>query len=280
MPALSLIGNALLAYGPALVLFASFFLHHASLGLLALASAFFALCALLISASLWLLVPGRAELAATASVGQPDPTRPLVPAMLTLVIAVVVQEAVRGVFWLLIRKAEGGILLASESPRSPLHRARLAGAAGYGWALLVALLSHLQPLIESAGPGMRVSPSCRAVPDVFVGSVATVLGFAHQMAWTVVLFHALFLGVPVPGAASGMGGGAAVAAAGSGVLVNRPVLVAYVVVSHLVVSFSSLLQSPSMPGSCAYPLIVSLMLLAVSSVLVVGCVRMSVKKSS
>ncbi|KAI9188939.1 hypothetical protein H9P43_000361 [Blastocladiella emersonii ATCC 22665] len=309
MTTLSFIGNALIAFGPAVVVFLAYFARRPSLGLLVLASSFFGLVALLITSSIWLLLPGRAEMRSL------DPTKSsssaaATGATLTLVVSVVVQELVRFGSWHLIRIAEGGIILASENPRSKLHRVGVAGACGYGFGLVVALVTHVQALAESAGPGVRPSATCPAMPAVFLGSIQVMLGFFHQLAWTMLLFHALFQGVPVPGSSSHAGArvaasppnsnggvsnassssvssaspalqpvlGAPVPTAGGPVVLRRPVLVAYVVVSHFVVSLTSLLQSPSVAASCAAPPAISAAILAVSAGLVWTSVRATVKK--
>ncbi|KAJ3374313.1 gamma secretase complex protein [Allomyces arbusculus] len=284
MTALSLIGNALISLGPAVVLFALFLARRPSLFLLALTSSFFALVALLFSSLIWYALPGRAE---SLQFGYESPVGIQAVA---IVIAVLSQELVRWGSWFLIRRAEGGIMLASEFPRSPFHRFSMSAAFGYGYGLLIVLIMHITPLIESAGPGIRPAKSCPGVPDVLLASLLMMFQFLHHIAWTILLFHGMFstvppLTLPASGSTATLDQAAAPSApaAARGAPSRGPgkwALVAYVFVSHMGVSMTSLTQSmPSIVG-CIVPLVVSGLILAVSGYLVWGVVVATVKKAS
>ncbi|KNE65670.1 hypothetical protein AMAG_09653 [Allomyces macrogynus ATCC 38327] len=282
MTALSLIGNALISLGPAVVLFALFLARRPSLFLLALTSSFFALVALLFSSLIWYALPGRAE---SLQFGYESPVG---TQAIAIVIAVLSQELVRWGSWFLIRRAEGGIMLASEFPRSPFHRFSMSAAFGYGYGLLVVLIMHITPLIESAGPGIRPAKSCPGVPDVLLASLLMMFQFLHHIAWTILLFHGMFstvppLTFPASGSTTNLSDQATAPAAARGAPSRGPgkwALVAYVLVSHMGVSMTSLMQSmPSIVG-CIAPLVVSGAVLAVSGYLVWGVVEATVKKAS
>ncbi|KAI9216062.1 Aph-1 protein-domain-containing protein [Blastocladiella britannica] len=272
MTAITFIANALTAFGPAAVLFFQFLLHRPSLGLLALAGAFVALVALLITSALWLAIPNH-DLVSTNPLS--DASRTVPPMLATLVISVLVQELVRAASWKLIALSEGSIILASGDSRSKYIRVHMSGALGYGYALMIGLLVHIQPLISSAGAGMRLSPSCPHIPDVFLGSLTVMLSFFHHVMWTMLMYNALFLGHPVPGSTAT----ASTAATGNNSAARKWGMLGYIVATHMLVSLISVTQMPAVAYNCFIPLAISAVVAGVSGALVWRSVLGSIKKS-
>ncbi|KNE62638.1 hypothetical protein AMAG_07835 [Allomyces macrogynus ATCC 38327] len=109
------------------------------------------------------------------------------------------------------------------------------------------------------------------------------LQFLHHIAWTILLFHGMFSTVPPLTLPSDQAAAPHAPSAARGAPSRGPgkwALVAYVFVSHMGVSMTSLTQSmPSVVG-CIVPLVVSGVALAASGYLVWGVVVATVKKAS
>lgn len=141
-------GCLLIAYGPLLAIFFLVIAPRPQWTLLMVASGFFCLLAILISSVIWYF--GRTTIWGT------------------IAYSVTIQEVFRVAFWRLLKRTEAGFNLVASNPSSPFNRYKMAFAAGYGYALMSALISYISPLVDSIGPGVLMCPSCPAATVFFV----------------------------------------------------------------------------------------------------------------
>ncbi|KAI9145883.1 gamma-secretase subunit Aph-1 [Paraphysoderma sedebokerense] len=175
MSLLTFFGCAFTAYGPSIVIFLSYIRKHAQLSLLALASAFFSLVSLLLTALLWYIItPLRSTHA------------------FTLLYTVLFQELVRYAGFRLIKRTEGPLIMVSNNPANPLNKSSFAFVFGLGFGLMLGVISYITVLVESIGPGVLVSKGCPNVSYYLVTAILTSLSILHQVLWTVLAFAGYF----------------------------------------------------------------------------------------
>ncbi|ORY97784.1 gamma-secretase subunit Aph-1 [Syncephalastrum racemosum] len=220
-------GCLLIAYGPLLGIFFLVIAPRPQWTLLMVASGFFCLLAILISSVIWYF--GRTTIFGT------------------IAYSVTIQEVFRVAFWRLLKRTEVGFNLVASNPTSPLNRHKMAFAAGYGYALMSALISYISPLVDSIGPGVLMCPSCPGATLFFVYAFTTSFFSLLHLAWMMLAFDALNTISTVQG----------------------KLKLAWVFVSHFAASFaSSLNSSDTIYLGCVYGYITCIGILAISTVLV------------
>ncbi|KAL7747162.1 hypothetical protein RI367_007522 [Sorochytrium milnesiophthora] len=247
MTVLSCIGCLLTAFGPPVALFFMVVLKSAPRVLLVLANAFFALISLFCTSLVWFAIATGVPAQSTTGVTNIGFSAG------TLAFSVFFQEALRWVSWKTLSYSEGHIDMASTHPRSPITRAMHSVVSGIGFGLMIALTTYIPMLVEAAGPGVLIRPGCPGVSALFTGAISTVLLFFHHIGWSVLMFEGLWH--------------------------RRPALVAWTVLSHYVVSYSSLMNAGlSSPVNCVYPILISMAVLGISAGLATSITSRAVRR--
>ncbi|XP_064476822.1 gamma-secretase subunit Aph-1-like [Ornithodoros turicata] len=177
MTLMEFFGCTLIAFGPALSMFAITVARDPIRIILLITSAFFWLVALLLSSILWFaVVPLRKQLA------------------FGVVFSVFFQEGFRYLFYKILRKAEIGLKRVTEIGADGMavssSRTTLSYVAGLGFGVMSGVFSLLNVLADAVGPGtvgLHDGPH-----DFFLVSALTTLAFVLlHTCWGVVMFHAL-----------------------------------------------------------------------------------------
>lgn len=132
---MSFFGCTFIAFGPALSMFILTVSSDAQQVIVLISSAFFWLLSLLASSIIWTAVtPLKHYLA------------------FSLVISVLIQEFFRFLFWILLRRAEEGLLTMTNS-HSPLRKIYFHYVSGLGFGVMSGLFAMVNILAEITGPG-------------------------------------------------------------------------------------------------------------------------------
>uniref|UniRef100_V5H5C6 Putative anterior pharynx defective 1 n=2 Tax=Ixodes ricinus TaxID=34613 RepID=V5H5C6_IXORI len=177
MTLMEFFGCTLIAFGPALSMFAITVARDPIRIIILITAAFFWLLALLLSSILWFAaVPLRKELA------------------FGVVFSVFFQEAFRYLFYKILRKAEVGLKkvteVGSDGASVSTSRTTLSYVAGLGFGIMSGVFSLLNVLADATGPGTVGLHG--GSPYFFITSALTTQAFVllHTF-WGVVSFHAL-----------------------------------------------------------------------------------------
>jgi anterior pharynx defective protein 1 len=157
MPAALFAGCLLVAFGPATVFLLTVVARRSQLTVFAITAAFFELIAILLSSLAWIAMPssfqGRTALA--------------------LVVSVLLQETMRFAFVLGYGRVEAALIKASGGAALPFTDFSSAIASGFGFGLLVSLVTYGDVLAASLGEADLVVPECGV--SVFVSMAFTTL---------------------------------------------------------------------------------------------------------
>jgi len=135
MTLVSFFGCTFIAFGPAFSMFVLTVASDAQQVIVLISSAFFWLVSLLTSSILWTVVsPLKHYLA------------------FSLVFSVLFQELFRFFFWILLRRAEEGLQIMTNS-HSPLRKIHFHYVSGLGFGLMSGLFAMVNILAEISGPG-------------------------------------------------------------------------------------------------------------------------------
>ncbi|KAL3656548.1 hypothetical protein V7S43_018625 [Phytophthora oleae] len=168
-----LFGCILVGFGPLAALFFVVVARRAQLVILALSGAFVWLVAILVTATLWQIIPPlKTSLSATVPVG------------------VVVQEAFRLLFFHLYTRTELAVKrVTTSSHQLPLNDVTSSLAGGVGFSVMHALLMFGSLVGSSTGSrGAAFSASCESIPLVFSAAISTLALTALDVALMVVAF--------------------------------------------------------------------------------------------
>jgi hypothetical protein len=150
MAALTFVGCLVIAFGPALVFLFGIVARRSQLTVFAVTAAFFELLALLLSSLIWYGMPA-------AFAGR---------AALSLVISVLLQEAARFSFVLGYGRVEEALIKASGVASLPFTDFSSAISSGFGFGLLVALVTYGDVLVACVWPPPpRTSNAAAAVQE-------------------------------------------------------------------------------------------------------------------
>ncbi|CEG36094.1 gammasecretase subunit aph [Plasmopara halstedii] len=166
-------GCILIGFGPLAALFFFVVAKRAQLVILALSAAFVWLVAILVTATLWHLIPPlKTSLSATVPVG------------------VVVQEAFRMLFFYLYTRTEKAVKrVTTSSHQLPLNDITSSLAGGVGFSAMHALLMFGSLVGSSTGSrGAAFSSSCESIPLIFSAALSTLALTALDVALMVVAF--------------------------------------------------------------------------------------------
>ena len=178
---LGVVGHSLVAFGPLTALGALVVAQRSHLSIIAVVSAFFWMVSGVVSAALWVAVPGlQTEWFWVVPSG------------------VLIQEAVRWMFFVCYRRAENAINLAldggrgssdeTESKSAPLTDLSSALSAGVGHGLMQAVIVFGSVLENGFGEGTYFTSTCTSM------SLFTLLAFTvcfisiMQVAWMILAF--------------------------------------------------------------------------------------------
>lgn len=132
---MSFFGCTFIAFGPAFSMFTLTVSSDAQQVIVLISSAFFWLLSLLASSIIWTAVTPLKQYLA-----------------FSLVISVLVQELFRFLFWILLRRAEEGLLTMTNS-HSPLRKIYFHYVSGLGFGVMSGLFAMVNILAEITGPG-------------------------------------------------------------------------------------------------------------------------------
>uniref|UniRef100_M4BYJ8 Uncharacterized protein n=1 Tax=Hyaloperonospora arabidopsidis (strain Emoy2) TaxID=559515 RepID=M4BYJ8_HYAAE len=167
-------GSILIGFGPLAALFFIVVAKRAQLVIIALSGAFLWLVAILVSATCWQLLPPL-QTSLTA----------------TIVVAVVVQEAFRLLFFYLYTRTEAAVKrVTTAAHQLPLNDVTSALAGGVGFSLMHALLMFGSLVGSSTGArGAAFSISCESVPLVLSAAFSTLALTAMDVTLMIVAFE-------------------------------------------------------------------------------------------
>ncbi|RLN53645.1 hypothetical protein BBJ28_00010711 [Nothophytophthora sp. Chile5] len=168
-----LFGCILVGFGPLAALFFVVVAKRAQLVIIALSGAFTWLVAILVTASLWQVIPPmKTSLSATVPV------------------AVAVQEAFRMLFFYLYTRTERAVAAVTTSAHQlPLNDITSALAGGVGFSVMHALLMFGSLVASSTGSrGAAFSASCESIPLVFSAAISALALTVMDVALMVVAF--------------------------------------------------------------------------------------------
>uniref|UniRef100_A0AAV1VNC2 Gamma-secretase subunit Aph-1 n=1 Tax=Peronospora matthiolae TaxID=2874970 RepID=A0AAV1VNC2_9STRA len=167
-------GSILIGFGPLAALFFVVVAKRAQLVIIALSGAFLWLVAILVTATCWQLLP---------------PLKTSLPA--TIVVAVVVQEAFRLLFFYLYTRTEAAVKrVTTAAHQLPLNDVTSALAGGVGFSLMHALLMFGSLVGSSTGArGAAFSLSCESVPLVLSAAFSTLALTAMDVTLMIVAFE-------------------------------------------------------------------------------------------
>jgi len=213
MTVMEFFGCSFLAFGPPFALFVFTIAHDPVRIIILIASAFFWLLSLLLSSLWWFIVSPLREQLAFG-----------------VVFSVLFQELFRFLIYILLRKAEGGLKKVTADVHTQLvdNKHILAYVAGLGFGLMSGAFALINVLADSVGPGTVGLREGGDSPLFFITSSITTLCFIFlHTVWGVTFFHALD---------------------------NKNLwLVASVVISHLIASLLTLLNSRNLYWATILP---------------------------
>ncbi|TDH65362.1 hypothetical protein CCR75_002997 [Bremia lactucae] len=166
-------GCILVGFGPLAAVFFTIIAKRAQLVIISLSGAFVWLIAILVTATLWQIIPAlKTSLSATVPVG------------------VVVQEAFRVLFFYLYTRTELAVKrVTTSSHQLPLNDVTSSLAGGVGFSLMHALLMFGSLMGSSTGlRGAAFSNSCPAIPLVFSAALSTLALTALDVSLMVLAF--------------------------------------------------------------------------------------------
>ncbi|KAL1915664.1 uncharacterized protein VTP21DRAFT_6423 [Calcarisporiella thermophila] len=166
------------------------------------------------------------------------PARQLHP--LTIAYSVLLQELFRWLLFVLINRAEAWLNLVAKNPKSLYNRAEFSFACGYGFGLMNALVNYSSLLAVSIGPGTVMCRSC-SFASLFIISAINVSFF--------VLLHIVWMMLAFEGFSGPR---------------RSYVRIGWVILSHFVASYVTLLNSSEVNLGCIYVILVHVVLFAVS----------------
>jgi len=171
----TLIGSALIAFGPPIVFFVLFIARSAELTILSIGSGFFWLFSVFIASVLWYTIP---PLRGTWIV--------------TTIVAVLLGEASRFVFWMVWTRGQESLAQLSGDKMSAGTKLGEAAASGLGVGITYAFVMYAGILWEAWGPAALMSKACPSV-SVFPisASLALAWSFLHTL-WAVLAFHGYY----------------------------------------------------------------------------------------
>ena len=132
---MSFFGCTFIAFGPAFSMFVLTVASDAQQVIVLISSAFFWLVSLLVSSIIWTVVtPLKGYL------------------VFSLIVSVLFQELFRFFFWVLLRRAEEGLQIMTNS-HSPLRKIHFHYVSGLGFGVMSGLFAMVNILAEISGPG-------------------------------------------------------------------------------------------------------------------------------
>uniref|UniRef100_K3X4S5 Gamma-secretase subunit Aph-1 n=1 Tax=Globisporangium ultimum (strain ATCC 200006 / CBS 805.95 / DAOM BR144) TaxID=431595 RepID=K3X4S5_GLOUD len=166
-------GCILTAFGPLAALFFVVVAKRAQLVIIALSGAFTWLVAILVTATLWRIIP---------------PLKDSIEA--TIPVGVVIQEAFRYVFFVLYTRTERAVHKVTTSPSQfPLNDITSSLAGGLGFSLMHALMMYGSLVGSSTGSrGAAFTKSCESVPLIFAAALSTLALTLMDVALMIVAF--------------------------------------------------------------------------------------------
>eukprot|EP01006_Ploeotia_vitrea_P063121 TRINITY_DN84977_c0_g1_i1.p1 TRINITY_DN84977_c0_g1~~TRINITY_DN84977_c0_g1_i1.p1 ORF type:complete len:241 (-),score=101.02 TRINITY_DN84977_c0_g1_i1:11-733(-) len=175
MTLLSFYGGMMAAYGPSLLLFTSVVMRKAQLVVVMIAAAFFMLLAVLGASVAW---------AGLRHVVSAD--------WVYVLLAVLVQEAVRVWFFRLYRVAEMSFsVVSTNAVVFPLTDLMSAVAAGLGFGIVQTMMIYGSVLSSAMGPGALFSPKCDHWSSVFQGALQSNMFVFIHIALMIIAFDAM-----------------------------------------------------------------------------------------
>jgi len=132
---MSFFGCTFIAFGPAFSMFVLTVASDAQQVIVLISSAFFWLISLLVSSIVWTVVTPLKQYLA-----------------FSLVFSVLFQELFRFFFWVLLRRAEEGLQIMTNS-HSPLRKIHFHYVSGLGFGVMSGLFAMVNILAEISGPG-------------------------------------------------------------------------------------------------------------------------------
>jgi len=174
---MELFGCTCLAFGPPFALCYFTIAHDPVRIIIAIASAFFWLVALLLSSVWWALIPLRDS-------GEVE---------VALVFSILVQEAFRLLVYAILRKAEGGLKKVTQEDAALIDNKHiLAYVAGLGFGVMSGAFALINLLADSVGPGTVGLRGGGDSPRFLVATALLTLAFILlHTAWNVVFCDAL-----------------------------------------------------------------------------------------
>ncbi|KJE88701.1 hypothetical protein CAOG_00299 [Capsaspora owczarzaki ATCC 30864] len=169
-----LLGIALIAFSPVLVLVLLTVAQSAELVVLLVCSAFFWLLSILVTSILWFII---------------SPIRDAY--VWAIFLAVALQEVGRWATYRVLKRAEPGLLKVADFANSRLVHHRLAYVSGLGFGIMSALIQFNPVLSVATGPGMLPSPGCTG-NSYYLVSAFTICCFSLlHVFWHVVFSHGM-----------------------------------------------------------------------------------------
>lgn len=189
-------------------------------------------------------------------------------------------------------RAESGLNMVANHPKSRFNRSGYAFAAGLGFGLMFGIISFITQLVNSLGPGVIMCESCKTVSLYFISGKHTILSLSELVllvAFQTIETHFFNFIFYIPSIY--------LVAITTSILIlhhcawmmisftgftNRSWLrVAWVVITHYGASYLTLLNSsPTINYGCAYQIIGNVSLLIASAIIVFADMRYLHQKPS
>ena len=157
---------------------------------------------------------------------------------LTIFYALLFQELFRYGYYRLIVRTESTLHMGAYDSNSRYNRLSYAYASGFGFGLAAAFIMYLDVLMETLGPGSFFYPSCPTFSAFYLLGWLTMINVFLHVTWMVIMFDAVSR--------------------------RHWLSLAWMIGTRLTVSYVSLLNSSSIPGACAAPIVVSSVILLVN----------------
>ncbi|KAI8907375.1 gamma-secretase subunit Aph-1 [Gorgonomyces haynaldii] len=214
MTLLTFFGRLLTAFGPSTVFLITYIGPKPTLVLLGLSACLFWLIGILIVSIFWYFIPGMHNL-------------------IVIGIGSLVQELVRYLLFLVLYRAQDTLIKTEVVQRN--HQFQYAVGCGFGFGLMSALVSYIDPLIVSIGPAKLDCQACPQLDVLFLGAILALLFQILHLQWGIIVFH--------------------------GWQRNSWLEFVFVLMTHYVASASTLFLSTDLSFGCAVPIIVCLVLI-------------------
>uniref|UniRef100_A0ACB8EP51 Anterior pharynx defective 1 n=1 Tax=Sphaerodactylus townsendi TaxID=933632 RepID=A0ACB8EP51_9SAUR len=173
-------GCAFVAFGPALALFLLTVAGDPLRIIILIAGAFFWLVSLLLSSLVWFV--------AVAAGGSRDEALQRGLLVCGVGVSVLLQEAFRGLYYKLLRKAIEGLVALSEDGCCPISIRQMAYVSGLGFGLMSGAFSMINLLADSVGPGTVGIYGDSQLYFLTSAFMTLVMIFLHTF-WGIVFFH-------------------------------------------------------------------------------------------